>query len=110
MNTAISIGDRGAATHAALGGDRRLAASIGIATFYEPSADLSADHLLVDADLAMLAAKAGGKDRVAVDRAEIPTERKPTIKTPQLLRHAVADSRFVLHCQPIVDLRDDSAA
>jgi diguanylate cyclase (GGDEF)-like protein/PAS domain S-box-containing protein len=112
---AVAVAERmagavGQAAGSALGGDRRLAASIGIATFYEPSADLSADHLLVDADLAMYAAKAGGKDRVAVGRAEIPTQMKPTIKTLELLRHAVADSRFVLHCQPIVDLRDDSVA
>jgi diguanylate cyclase (GGDEF)-like protein/PAS domain S-box-containing protein len=92
----------------ALGGDRRLAASIGIATFHEPTEDLSADRLLVDADLAMYAAKADGKDSVAVGHAEIPTATKSTIRTLELLRHAVADGRFALHCQPIVDLRDDS--
>jgi diguanylate cyclase (GGDEF)-like protein/PAS domain S-box-containing protein len=98
----------GQADGSALGDDQRLAASVGIATFSEPDEDLTADHLLVDADLAMYAAKAGGKDRVAVGRSEVPTRTKSTIRTLELLRHAVADGRFALHCQPIVDLRDDS--
>jgi predicted signal transduction protein with EAL and GGDEF domain len=110
---ALAVADRvaGAVGHAdgsAVGGDRRLAASIGVATFYEPSEELSADHLLVDANLAMYAAKAGGKERAVVGRPEIPRATRSTIRTLELLRRAVVDGRFVLHCQPIVDLRDDS--
>jgi diguanylate cyclase (GGDEF)-like protein len=112
---ALAVADRvaGAVGHAdgsAVGGDRRLAASIGVATFYEPSEELSADHLLVDANLAMYAAKAGGKERAVVGRPEIPRATRSTIRTLELLRRAVVDGRFVLHCQPIVDLRDDSGA
>jgi diguanylate cyclase (GGDEF)-like protein/PAS domain S-box-containing protein len=92
----------------ALRGDQRLSASIGIATFDEPTEALTADRLLVDADLAMYGAKAGGRDRVAVGRAEIPAPTKSTVRTLELLRHAVADNRFALHCQPIVDLQDHS--
>lgn len=93
----------------ARGTGQRLACGIGIAAFSEPSDDVSADQVLADAYVAMHVAKAGGEDRVDEAPTELYAHRQTApIRTPGLLRRAVASSRFALHCQPVVDLQDDS--
>ena len=63
--------------------------------------------MLVDADLAMYDAKDAGKDRFAM--AGGPDQRVPRIRAQTTwldrIRSALAEDRFVLHAQPIVDLR-----
>ncbi len=79
--------------------------SIGVALFDDPTK--TPDETLVDADLAMYDAKDAGKDRFAM--AGGPDQRVPRIRAQTTwldrIRSALAEDRFVLHAQPIVDLR-----
>ena len=84
---------------------RRLTVSIGVAEFVEPSAEMSADDLLIDSDLAMYAAKEAGKDRYSVAAATDQQRLGPRITWTDRVRRALAQDGFELHCQPIVDLR-----
>jgi diguanylate cyclase (GGDEF)-like protein/PAS domain S-box-containing protein len=79
-----------------------VSSSIGIALF-RGDEELSADELVVEADIAMYDAKRTGKDRQAVyDRAE---GRRALMSVRQSwnerLRQAISDDEFVLHAQPI---------
>ncbi len=83
----------------------RVTASIGVATF--DSDDATADELLVNADLAMYAAKAGGRDRVVAYTASEGRRARATAKLSWAERIRDALDRqdgFVLHRQPILDL------
>lgn len=86
---------------------RRITASIGVTAFHKPGTDLAVDDILVDADLAMYAAKEGGKDRVEVSSqaSQRPTSR---VTWTERVRHAVDEGLFQLYCQPIVDLATDT--
>lgn len=91
---------------AALYGGRpfRVTASIGVATF--ESDDVTAADVLVNADLAMYAAKTAGRDRVIV---YTPGEARKARSAARLawsqrIRDALEHDRFVLHLQPILDL------
>ena len=79
--------------------------SIGVALFDDPHKTPA--EMLVDADLAMYDAKDAGKDRFAM--AGGPDQRVPRIRAQTTwldrIRSALAEDRFVLHAQPIVDLR-----
>ena len=95
---------RGQAVLASSGRARRVSASIGIALF-SPGRRLSGDAILVEADLAMYDAKEAGRDRYAVAEGGIgegPLGAR--ISWADLIRDALAEDRFVLHAQPIVDL------
>jgi diguanylate cyclase (GGDEF)-like protein len=86
----------------------RITASVGVATF--DLDDATAGELLVNADLAMYAAKAGGRDRIVMFS---PSEGRRARATARLtwaerIRDALdRDDGFVLHMQPILDLADD---
>jgi diguanylate cyclase (GGDEF)-like protein/PAS domain S-box-containing protein len=86
----------------------RVTASIGVAVF--ESDDATADELLVNADLAMYAAKAQGRDRVVV---YTPSEGRRARASAKLtwaerIREALdREDGFVLHMQPILDLSTD---
>jgi diguanylate cyclase (GGDEF)-like protein/PAS domain S-box-containing protein len=100
-----------------IGEDRRVTMSVGITDFHQPGKDLTADDILIDADLAMYEAKQAGKNRVAVVSA---THRAPVPSAPgqkrirsrvtwaERVRRAVREDLFVLHCQPIVELGSDT--
>ena len=95
---------RGEAVTAGNGRPRRTTASIGIALF-DPAHDATGEAVLVAADLAMYAAKEAGRDRWAV--AEGGAEAEPLglrFSWADLIRDALAEDRFVLLAQPIVDL------
>jgi diguanylate cyclase (GGDEF)-like protein/PAS domain S-box-containing protein len=82
----------------------RLTASIGVATF--ESDDATAGEVLVNADLAMYAAKTSGRDRVVV---YTPTEARKAramakLTWSQRILDALEHDRFVLHLQPIMEL------
>jgi diguanylate cyclase (GGDEF)-like protein/PAS domain S-box-containing protein len=92
---AITSGDR----HAQVTG------SIGITVFARGSG-ITADDLLVEADIAMYDAKARGKDCVEVYRRGEQRRERIAARQDwmQRLRTAVEDERFVLHAQPIVPI------
>ena len=82
----------------------RITASIGIAPFSEEQ--LTADEMLVRADLAMYDAKEAGKDQHALYSPEGYVEPRIKAQVTWLARieQALADGRFTLHAQPIVEL------
>jgi len=83
----------------------RITASIGVATF--ESDDATATELLVNADLAMYAAKAAGRDRVVLYTASEGRRARATAKLSwaERIRDALdREGGFVLHHQPILEL------
>ena len=86
------------------GRPRRVSASVGIALF-DSARRLSGDAVLVEADLAMYEAKETGRDRHAVaDGGDSTGALGTRISWADLIRDALAEDRFVLHAQPIVDV------
>lgn len=83
---------------------RLVSASIGIALFEGPQ--LTGEDVLVNADLAMYEAKAAGRDRVVCftppEDAGFRVEAR--LSWIDTIRDALAEDRFVLQAQPIVDL------
>ncbi|MBV8218970.1 MAG: EAL domain-containing protein [Solirubrobacterales bacterium] len=82
----------------------RISASIGVTAF--ESDDATAGEVLVNADLAMYAAKTGGRDRVVVYTAPEARKARAVAKLTwsQRIQDALDRDRFVLHLQPILDL------
>jgi diguanylate cyclase (GGDEF)-like protein/PAS domain S-box-containing protein len=104
--------------HAIRGGDgtgtterhRRVTTSVGVAPI-RAGATTGAE-LLIAADLAMYHAKEGGRDRYAVvghDGAQ-PDPIRTRVHWLERIRAALANDRFVLHAQPIRDLRTGKIA
>lgn len=85
----ILLGDR----------DVRLTASAGIAVGRDP------ETVVRDADIAMYAAKAAGKDRVAVFSQSMREDALANLELTADLRRALARDELFLEYQPIVDLR-----
>jgi diguanylate cyclase (GGDEF)-like protein/PAS domain S-box-containing protein len=87
----------------------RVTASIGISV-YESGSTLTAEELLVEADIAMYDAKEAGRGRATLyDRAEDREERmQARITWADRIREALANDRFVLHAQEIRSLCGDS--
>jgi diguanylate cyclase (GGDEF)-like protein len=84
----------------------RTTASIGLAVF-GPETRLSGEQLLVDADIAMYDAKEAGRDRLALSSGSDPHQLEMRERHTWLerVRDALDHDRFVLHGQPIVDLK-----
>jgi diguanylate cyclase (GGDEF)-like protein len=83
----------------------RLGASIGIATAAAsgPTRVRSTD-LVRDADLAMYAAKAAGRNRVRLFTADLRAAAQHRATVASELRDAVEDGQLLLHYQPVVHL------
>ncbi len=82
----------------------RVTASIGVVPF---SADEdSGAELLVNADLAMYAAKESGRDRVQVHsiKSGKHSDIRARIDWSKRIRAALDEDGFILHAQPILDL------
>ena len=79
-----------------------IKASLGVATG-RPGAD-EADELLRNADVAMYAAKAGGKDRYELFRPDMHEDMLQRLELEAELRHVADRDQLVLHYQPIVEL------
>lgn len=79
--------------------------SIGVSMFDAP-AELTAEALLVSADLALYDAKRVGGDRTVV----YGPQTSGVLTWVQQIRGALANRRFVLHAQPILDLRSGEVA
>jgi diguanylate cyclase (GGDEF)-like protein/PAS domain S-box-containing protein len=82
----------------------RITVSVGVAAF--ESDDATAGELLVNADLAMYAAKTAGRDRVVVYTASEGRSARATARLTwsERIRDALDRDGFVLHMQPILDL------
>jgi diguanylate cyclase (GGDEF)-like protein/PAS domain S-box-containing protein len=80
-----------------------VTASIGLAAF-DGADGLSAEELLVEADIAMYDAKEGGRNRAAAsERADAgPGRHVSRLTWLARIRAALAEDRFELHAQPIV--------
>lgn len=83
-----------------------VGASIGIAV--APPSQFDADVLLHNADLALYRAKATGRNRAVVYDPGIERHLNNRRQLERDLRQALADQRFNLHYQPIVDLEERS--
>jgi diguanylate cyclase (GGDEF)-like protein/PAS domain S-box-containing protein len=78
-------------------------ASIGIAL--APGDGTELDQLIKNADLAMYAAKAGGRRTHRFFEPSMDASAKARLSMEQDLRQAMVDGGFELHYQPLVDLR-----
>ncbi len=89
----------------AAGRRRSITASIGIALFSDTER-LSAEDVLVNADLAMYDAKEAGRDRAATYSSQErgASRMKARITWAERIREALEEDRFTLYAQPIVDL------
>jgi diguanylate cyclase (GGDEF)-like protein len=86
----------------------RFTASAGMSVF-DPDSRRSAQDLLVDADAAMYEAKDSGRDRLALCSTGQPrqTDLRSRHTWVDRIRQALESDLFVLHAQPIRNLRTD---
>jgi diguanylate cyclase (GGDEF)-like protein/PAS domain S-box-containing protein len=92
-------------------GGGKVSASVGIAMF-DPGSKLTAEELLVEADIAMYDAKEAGRARsVIYDATEDRQERMLSRMTwADRIREALVNNSFVLYSQPVMSLNDDPVA
>ena len=86
----------------------RITASAGVAA-YTPALPVTADALLVHADIAMYEAKCAGRDRVCVYDGGDAAANWSGLTWAGRIRTAIERERFVLHAQPILSLTGDAA-
>ena len=82
----------------------RVTASVGVALFD----DLDDGQVLALADAAMYAAKESGGDQLVVFTSDDQATASRSVSEANGLRRALKDQRFVLHCQPILNLAEGS--
>jgi len=89
-------------------GGGKVAASVGVAMF-DSASHLTAEELLVEADIAMYDAKEAGRARaVLYDATEDREERMLSRMTwADRIRDALANDAFVLYAQPVMSLTGD---
>jgi diguanylate cyclase (GGDEF)-like protein len=78
-----------------------VTASVGVLSARQPT---TASEALRDADLAVRAAKRGGRDRIVVFEPALRTARLDYTRLAGRLRQALTDGEFALHYQPVVEL------
>jgi EAL domain-containing protein (putative c-di-GMP-specific phosphodiesterase class I) len=85
-----------------------VSASVGVA-MYDAASQLTAEELLVEADIAMYDAKEAGRARaILYDGTEDRQERMLSRMTwADRVRDALAHDAFELHAQPVMSLRGD---
>ena len=79
-----------------------IKASVGVAVG-RPGVD-EAEELLRNADVAMYAAKAGGKDRYELFRPDMHEDMLQRLELEAELRHVADRDQLILYYQPIVEL------
>lgn len=87
-------------------GQPAVGASVGIAAFGGTGEEITAEGLMIAADIALCEAKEQGGGR-AVDAASGPNLK---LTWADRIREALDRERIVVYAQPIVDLRDGSVA
>jgi diguanylate cyclase (GGDEF)-like protein len=85
--------------------DLFLTSSVGVFTTTPAGRAPAPAQALQDADLALYAAKAAGKNRVIVFRPELRNARIDFRRLTTGLRQALAERELAVHYQPVVDLR-----
>ena len=88
----------------------RVTTSLGVALFQEDST--TAQELLAAADLALYEAKDGGRDRIVVYTPHSGGEARERARASWVdrIRRALEEERFLLYCQPILDLATDEVS
>lgn len=87
-------------------GQPAMGASVGIATFGGTGEAISAEGLMIAADIALCEAKAEGGGR-AVDSASGPNSK---LTWGERIKEAIEQERIVVYAQPIFDLRNQCVA
>jgi diguanylate cyclase (GGDEF)-like protein len=83
-----------------------VGASVGVATFGGTAEEVSAEGLMITADIALCEAKEEGGGR-AVDSLAGPNRK---LTWADRIRAAIEEERIVVHAQPILDLRSHCVA
>jgi len=83
-----------------------VGASVGIATFGGSGEEVTAEGLMITADIALCEAKEAGGGR-AVDAASGPNQK---LTWADRIREAIDGERIVVYSQPIFDLRKECVA
>jgi diguanylate cyclase (GGDEF)-like protein len=86
------------------GRSARLTVSIGVATASAEDTGVRSTDLVRDADLAMYAAKAAGRNRVRVFSPELRAAVEQRVLVAEELREAIDTGQLVLHYQPVLYL------
>jgi diguanylate cyclase (GGDEF)-like protein/PAS domain S-box-containing protein len=86
----------------------RITASVGVASFD----DISDAEVLARADVAMYAAKQAGRNRFIVYQPFTGNGEQGNSRCSEAdrIRQAIEEDRFLLYCQPIVDLKTDEVS
>ena len=87
-------------------GEPAVGVSVGIAAFGGTAEEVTAEGLMITADIALCEAKEGGGGR-AVDAASGPNLK---LTWPDRIREALDKQRIVVYAQPIFDLRKECVA
>jgi diguanylate cyclase (GGDEF)-like protein len=87
-------------------GKPAVGASVGIATFGGTAEEVTAEGLMIAADIALCEAKADGGGR-AVDSASGPNQK---LTWADRIREAIDNQQLVVYAQPIFDLRTHCVA
>jgi diguanylate cyclase (GGDEF)-like protein len=82
----------------------RLTASIGVATAADGDARVRSTDLVRDADLAMYAAKAAGRNGVRAFSTELRSAGQRGLLVAAEIEEAIETGRLVLHYQPVLHL------
>jgi diguanylate cyclase (GGDEF)-like protein len=88
----------------------RLTTSIGIAVAPTGETTVRSTDLVRDADLAMYAAKAAGRNRVRVFSPDLRAAAQRRMDLADELREAIAGDQLVLHYQPVLQLPSGDVA
>lgn len=88
-----------------LGANHRVSASIGIVLF--PSGNTDVKQVLANADIAMYQAKAEGRARwhLYAEGERMQEKLHRWVYWEERIKHALEHDRFVVHYQPILDIR-----
>ena len=105
-NLLVAVRDE-ARLETAGGQSRRVTCSIGVASF--GSARMTAEEILVEADIAMYDGKEAGRDRAVVydSRQDRQERMQARLTWVDRIRDALETENFVLYAQPILGLADD---
>ncbi|WP_344867149.1 putative bifunctional diguanylate cyclase/phosphodiesterase, partial [Planomonospora alba] len=79
-----------------------VTASVGLHMIAEA---MEAQEALRDADLALYAAKAAGRNQISVFHPGLRVEQLDQVRIAEGLRRALREDEFVINYQPVVDLR-----